>query len=194
MSEGSAAGSTNVWLLCRSGACAGARFPLRDGTIRVGRAPDNDAVIDGPDAATVSLYHCEIVREDEGCRVRDRESTNGTWVDGERVTEAPITPAAVVRLGQQGPEFALVIQEAAPELLDRTMEIRAVEPPPAPMPPLPTAAHEESLIAAVDRARRMRGHGFGGETMTIMRDFLTEALRKTHRRHRTMAYALALAL
>src|SRR5579872_3262612 len=98
-------GENKASLLCRGGARAGACFPLRDGVTRVGRAPDNDAVIDGPDAAVVSQYHCEIARDGAGFRVRDANSRNGTWVNGVRAAESMVGAGAVLRLGQQGPEF-----------------------------------------------------------------------------------------
>jgi membrane-bound lytic murein transglycosylase D len=192
MSEPVPESPIQAWLLCRSGACAGMRFALRDGTLRIGRAPDNEAVIEGPDAATVSSHHCEIERDGEGFRVRDRNSTNGTWVDGERVTESPLPPSAVLRLGQQGPEFGIVLQAPpAADILDRTIEIHAANLPPVAAPP---SANEDRLAAAVDHARKMRGQGVGGETMTIMRNVLDEMLRHTYRRHRTMGIALVAAL
>ena len=197
MSEGTAAEPIrNASLVCRAGARAGARFPLGPELTRIGRAPDNDAVIDGPDAGTVSLYHCEILRSAEGFRVRDCNSTNGTWLDGERITDAPIGTDAVLRLGQQGPEFSVVPGDAAPEPLDRTIEIHTIELPAsaAAAPPSASDTHEEMLSAAVDQARRMRARGLAGETMTIMRDVLEQALRQTRRRHRIVAWALLAAL
>src|SRR6516165_8147152 len=161
-------------LLCRGGARAGTCFPLRDGVTRVGRAPDNDAVIDGPEAAVISQYHCEIVREGEGFRVRDCNSRNGTWVDGERVEEAALGPSSILRLGQQGPEFEIVLREDTPEPLDRTVEMAAATTAGA----VPgSGTHEELLSAAVHSARRMRAGGAGGQTMTIMRELLQQALR-----------------
>ena len=69
MSQETMAGTgVKAWLLARSGSLAGTRFALTDGTTRVGRAPDNDAVIDGPDAVTVSAYHLEISRDGSGWR------------------------------------------------------------------------------------------------------------------------------
>ena len=133
MSRQAIAGSrTNAWLLSRSGPQAGTRFPMPDGTIRIGRAPDNDLVVDGAEAATVSLYHAEISKDSMSCRVRDLDSTNGTWVNGERITEAEISPPAVIRLGSQGPEFAVVQEDAAPAELDRTLEVLPSAAPPRP--------------------------------------------------------------
>src|SRR5579871_5933946 len=56
---------------------------------RIGRAPDNDLVIQGPESGTVSLHHLEIHRVIVAGRpvfqARDLESTNGTFVNGERI-------------------------------------------------------------------------------------------------------------
>lgn len=180
----------NASLVCRNGARAGVRFALRDGVTKVGRGPDNDAVIDGLDAGSVSLHHCEIVRQGDGFLVRDAGSTNGTWVDGERVTEAPLTPSSTLRLGQQGPEFGISLDEGEAVPLDRTIEMPAAKASSG----AGTATHEEMLSAAVREARRMREHGFAGQTMTIMRDVLEQALRHTRRRHRRVWVALAVAL
>jgi pSer/pThr/pTyr-binding forkhead associated (FHA) protein len=157
----------------------------------VGRAPDNDAVIDGPEAAVISQYHCEIVREGEGFRVRDCNSRNGTWVDGERVQEAPLGPASVLRLGQQGPEFEIVLREGAAEPLDQTVEMAAAT---AAGGGIGSGTHDEMLSAAVHSARLRRAQGAGGQTMTIMREVLHQALRDMHRRHRTVRWVLVVAL
>jgi len=184
-----------AWLLSRSGPLAGTRFPMPDGLIRIGRAPDNDVVVDGPEAATVSLYHLEISRNGAGCHVRDLGSTNGTWVNGERLSEAEISPPAVIRLGNQGPEFALVWEEAATAMLDRTIEISAAPGTQAPARLLPAnQTHENLLALAVARARRMRAHGAGGQTMTIMRGVIEQALRHSRRRYRIAGYSLVFAL
>src|SRR3954454_6855429 len=110
--ETTAAAGLKGWLLCRSGPLAGARFPIPIGTTRIGRAPDNDAVIND---ATVSLYHLQLRRDAHSCRARDLDSTNGTWLNGERITEAEIPTSAVLKLGSQGPEFTIVFDEGAAE-------------------------------------------------------------------------------
>ena len=111
-----------VWLLSRSGPLAGTRVPASEGAIRIGRAPDNDVVVNGADSGVVSLYHTEISRNGDAYRIRDLASTNGTWVNGERITEAEVTPPAVLQLGTQGPEFGLVMEDVPAADLDRTIE------------------------------------------------------------------------
>jgi Transglycosylase SLT domain/FHA domain len=189
------ASKTKAWLLSRCGTLAGTRFPLHEGVIRIGRAADNDLVLDGPESATVSLYHAEMARESGSCRLRDLSSTNGTWLNGERITDAEISAPCTIQLGQQGPEFALVFEESGPAAWDRTIETPVATIAQAGVNEASSpAAHESLLAAAVARARRMRAHGVGGQTMTIMRDVIDQALRHTRRRLRIVGWSLLVAI
>jgi predicted component of type VI protein secretion system len=49
----------------------------------VGRHPDCDARLDSP---RVSRWHCCLTEVDGQVWVRDLGSTNGTWIDGRRVS------------------------------------------------------------------------------------------------------------
>jgi pSer/pThr/pTyr-binding forkhead associated (FHA) protein/soluble lytic murein transglycosylase-like protein len=184
----------NACLLSRSGQMAGTRFPMPEGTTRIGRAPDNDVVVDGSDSSTVSLHHVEIRNDDGTYHVRDLASTNGTWLNDQRITDAQISAPAIIRLGRQGPEFAFVLEEAQPARLDRTIEVSpsAAQIPAAGAPA--ASAYEKLVSSAVTRARRMRRHGVGGQTMTIMRGLIDQALQQTHRRFRIIGYSLLAAL
>jgi FHA domain-containing protein/transglycosylase-like protein with SLT domain len=193
--EGMVTSRAKAWLLARSGPLMGTRFPVSEGATRIGRAPDNDVVIEGAGSATVSLYHAEIRRNDSACRIRDLESTNGTWLNGERVTEAAISPSAVIRFGINGPEFSLVFQDDAASALDRTIEVSPSAVPPAPAPRSPaTSDHEDLLSSAVLRARRLRAHSGHGQTITIMRGVVEQALRRSRRRFRVVGYSLLAGL
>jgi hypothetical protein len=63
----------------------------------VGRAEDNDFQIA---EASVSSHHCEVLQKGSDLFVRDLKSTNGTYVNGEQVTEAALKPGQILRLGQ----------------------------------------------------------------------------------------------
>jgi pSer/pThr/pTyr-binding forkhead associated (FHA) protein len=71
-------------------------YALRMGVNTVGRAAINDVRID---ETSVSGRHCEVVIGEEACTVRDLGSTNGTYVDGQRVTEASLGWGQTLRLG-----------------------------------------------------------------------------------------------
>ncbi|HET7095413.1 MAG TPA: DUF3662 and FHA domain-containing protein [Thermomicrobiales bacterium] len=61
-------------------------FILRRRSTTIGRAPDNDIVVPRPD---VSRHHARLDYRDDGWRVVDLGSTNGTRVNGRGVTESP---------------------------------------------------------------------------------------------------------
>jgi len=81
---------------------------LDEGLTSLGRNPTNDFRI--PDA-TVSSFHCELIVTDESVLVRDLNSTNGTFIDGEPVTEALLEPGQVLKLGNA--ELRLELREVA---------------------------------------------------------------------------------
>ncbi len=84
------------------------RFELCSRTCTVGRNPGNQLCLNDP---SVSSFHAEltILPEDRGLRVRDLQSTNGTFVNGEGVTDIVITPGHSLQFG--GVEFQLGAEE-----------------------------------------------------------------------------------
>jgi pSer/pThr/pTyr-binding forkhead associated (FHA) protein len=189
---------TGGCLVARSGARAGTRCPLAVPSTRIGRSPDSDVVVDGDEAAIVSLRHAEIVREAGGFRVRDLGSTNGTFVDGQQITDICLTAPATIRLGMTGPEFELVFEEAPAAVeLDKTVMVPRSAAPPLSLPetqPL-MGTFDGLLTEAVSKARKARGHGgASNETMLIMREALGRALHTSKKRSRRIIIALAISL
>lgn len=90
---------------------AGDVLPVGEQSIRIGRKPGNDIVL--ADEKT-SGVHCEIVREGDRHVLRDLGSTNGTFLDGKRVTELVLTPGDVVTVGRLRVTFR-IDQEAGGE-------------------------------------------------------------------------------
>jgi len=63
----------------------------------VGRVEDNSFQIAEP---SVSSHHAELPLRGNDVIVRDLNSTNGTFINGEKITESPIKPGQILRLGQ----------------------------------------------------------------------------------------------
>src|SRR5437762_2090858 len=63
----------------------------------IGRVEDNTFQIAEP---SVSSHHCEVILRGSDVVVRDLNSTNGTFIGGEKVTEGVLKPGQVLRLGQ----------------------------------------------------------------------------------------------
>jgi pSer/pThr/pTyr-binding forkhead associated (FHA) protein len=83
-------------LLIRTAGLENQTLELRLGINRVGRDPENDFPIIHP---TVSTNHCEVEVSIDGVLLRDCGSTNGTFVNGDPVTEARLMPGQTVNLG-----------------------------------------------------------------------------------------------
>jgi len=63
----------------------------------VGRLEDNAFQISEP---SVSSHHCELTPRGAELLVKDLNSTNGTFINGEKVAEAVLKPGQILRLGQ----------------------------------------------------------------------------------------------
>ena len=63
----------------------------------IGRVDDNTFPI--PEAS-VSSHHAEILLKGNDVVVKDLNSTNGTFINGEQVTEAVLKPGQILRLGK----------------------------------------------------------------------------------------------
>jgi pSer/pThr/pTyr-binding forkhead associated (FHA) protein len=55
----------------------------------------------------ISRLHCSVVCKDGAFYVTDLKSTNGTWVNNERVSEAQLKPNDKIRCGQTILTFVL---------------------------------------------------------------------------------------
>jgi ABC-type multidrug transport system ATPase subunit len=66
------------------------------GSVKIGRATDNDIVI--PDVLA-SRHHATLVTTPTGSEIRDNRSINGTFVNGARVETAPLREGDTVTIG-----------------------------------------------------------------------------------------------
>ncbi|WP_448317875.1 FHA domain-containing protein, partial [Streptomyces sp. CO7] len=62
----------------------------------IGRDPQGDVVLED---ARVSWRHATVRHADGGWLLEDHGSTNGTWVQGQRVQQTRLAPGAPVHLG-----------------------------------------------------------------------------------------------
>jgi len=69
---------------------------LKEGKTLLGRQEDCPIKIP---SAQISRHHCEITAGGSGIRIRDLGSSNGTFVNGQRVEEAPLHEGDVLAIG-----------------------------------------------------------------------------------------------
>ncbi len=82
-------------------------FRLTPGAVKtLGRATRADFIVE---AALVSRFHCRFTVTDDGSlQIEDLESTNGTFVNDERISRLALKPGDLVRAGR----VALVVERA----------------------------------------------------------------------------------
>jgi pSer/pThr/pTyr-binding forkhead associated (FHA) protein len=88
-----------MWILQGSEAeTRSVTFRLRPGAVKtVGRAPRSDFIVQ---AALVSRLHCRLTATKDRLEVVDLSSTNGTYVNGKRVTTATLAAGDRLRVGR----------------------------------------------------------------------------------------------
>ncbi len=178
-------------LLRWQGNHSGSRYGLRFPVTRIGRAADNDVVIAGPEASVVSARHAEIREEAGQWVLRDLGSTNGTFVDGERRSEAPLALNSVIQLGPGGPTLTLTTWEDSPAAddLSRTLVV-------APDPQRSGLGTESDRVLgkAIADARHARWAGAFNQTGAIMHQALVAVLARSTRRFRLIVAGLTVLL
>ncbi|UCE55368.1 MAG: diguanylate cyclase [Desulfobacterales bacterium] len=84
------------YLIIFIGNDGGKRYKLKRGQMTVGRSPQADITIDDQ---RISRIHCIIEWISETIMIEDKESTNGTFVDSQKVSRAHLLPGVTIQLG-----------------------------------------------------------------------------------------------
>jgi hypothetical protein len=87
----------SVVLVVRDARGRESRLPLHGGMLRLGRGQDNDLVLADEQ---VSRHHGQLVSRQGALVYRDLDSTNGSFVNGDRVTEIAIGPGDILQVGR----------------------------------------------------------------------------------------------
>ena len=101
----------------------GLAYELKVEKTTVGRVEDNAFQI--PDAS-VSSHHCEIIQQGNDILVRDLNSTNGSFINGEQITEKVLKPGQILRLGHIDVrlEAAPLAGASGKKVVDKTQVIK----------------------------------------------------------------------
>ena len=170
--------------MVRSGALKGQRLVVKTPVANIGRADYNDLVI--PDES-VSTTHAKLQRREGVWVLVDLDSTNGTFVDGERVKgETPLSPGVTVRFGDISLVFEPTDDAAGVAKGGGTRMLEAMKPsapPPAPKPaapsaPKPAPAAKAAPAKAKPKAKppvaeqKKKGKGCGGSAAVLVLAFI----------------------
>src|SRR4051794_32379316 len=106
---------------------------LKDETITIGRMKGNTIVIED---SSISLMHAKITRKNDEFYLKDLNSTNGTLVNGQPITEARLSDFDRVKFADVPGQFlaesgVLAPQPAAKPVMENP--VRPVAPPAVPV-------------------------------------------------------------
>jgi pSer/pThr/pTyr-binding forkhead associated (FHA) protein len=181
--------------LVRSGTLKGTRLLVKTPIVNIGRAEYNDLII--PDES-VSTSHAKLQRREGVWVLVDLESTNGTFVDGDRIqADTPIAPGTMVRFGDiqlvfEPTDDALGVAKGGGTKVIESLKVPAArasastptappqppapKPPPAPAPkpaaapkgPPPKAAPAKRPGPPAGQAPQKKGKGCGSSAAVIV--------------------------
>jgi pSer/pThr/pTyr-binding forkhead associated (FHA) protein len=114
---------------------AGQRYLVPDGAVSIGRSSRNTIALP-PGEKCVSGHHAVIYKSPERLLLNDFQSTNGTFVNDERIEERILTIGDIIGFGQGGPRLKLIVSDIE---LD-TSPLQAVTSPPNAHSALPEAS------------------------------------------------------
>jgi protein-tyrosine phosphatase len=96
----------SAMLYVRSGLLEGTEWPISE-PLGIGRHPNNQLELAD---SKVSRFHALVEPTSKGVRIRDLDSVNGTWVNGNKIREALLSDGDVVQVGRTSLEFIQVIR------------------------------------------------------------------------------------
>jgi hypothetical protein len=103
--EGTAAETqTRAYLLVATDGQAPVQFDIGGPLISIGRASDNDVIVDDP---LVSRHHCQLKLQHGAYGFADLGSRNGSAVNGHAVQQVALGPGDIIQIGNTTIEFGI---------------------------------------------------------------------------------------
>jgi hypothetical protein len=94
--------ATQAYLLVETDGAPSVEFDLGAPLISIGRASDNDVIVDDP---LVSRHHCQLKLQHGAYGLTDLGSRNGSYVNGQPVSQIALGPGDRIRIGSTSIEF-----------------------------------------------------------------------------------------
>ncbi len=143
--------SSSFRLVVRTGPTPGTVFDLTKEVTLIGRDVTNDVVLGDPE---VSRQHARLTRTPGGYVLEDLGSTNGTFVNGERlVAPRVLNPGDLVGFGENVTvTFDATAPQAAATVMGSAAQAPPVRPAPQPQPVAPVTPPPAAVAPAAPAA------------------------------------------
>lgn len=114
---------STIHITVKHGQAQGIEVRFTD-SFTIGRGSENDVqLID----TAVSRNHVKFVFDGENWQVQDMGSSNGTFLNGERITTIPLPEQADIQLGKGGPVITAIIEKKETPKNGHTLKERETE-------------------------------------------------------------------
>jgi pSer/pThr/pTyr-binding forkhead associated (FHA) protein len=104
-------GRGSAYLESSAGPVAGLRFTIQTLPLRIGRGPQVALSLEADQG--VSRQHAEIYESAGRLRIRDLQSTHGTFVNGRRITDESLSSGDQISLGLSTLVFTMEDRDAS---------------------------------------------------------------------------------
>ena len=158
---------------------AGRSYDLATERTTVGRVEDNAFQIEEP---SVSSRHCEILLRGGDIVIKDLNSTNGTFINGEKISEGVLKPGQTLRLGNVELKLDTPGAPAAPSSTPASSASTPAPAPGATAPPAPSPASptkKEPVKAAAGGLSPEQFESGGSRSFDTTKDFTKKKTNKS---------------
>ena len=99
-----------LYLRQTRGYAKGRVFEIVENEILMGRHPHSDIVFHPEKDADASLEHAKLAYDHKGWTLTDRNSRNGTWLNGKKIDSHVLSHGDRLEFGKHGPRFTVVLE------------------------------------------------------------------------------------
>jgi hypothetical protein len=157
--------------------------------VRLGRDPQNDVAFDAQADIDASTRHAEIRFEDGRYWVVDTGSTNGTFVNGNRVDRQALTSGDVIEFAPGGPKVRVDFQGVPATRVDAAVAGAVSSSARG------SAIGSKTVAMMInDALSSARTKGGVGGTAVFVKELVNDAVRSSSRKQRAVAGVIVLAL
>ena len=158
-------------LTVKIGPTPGKVYEIARAAVTLGRDVTNDIVVNDSE---ISRRHVHLSVQADGCLVEDLASTNGTFINGQRITQPTLLkPGQTLGVGETVTlEFSFTPDPQATMMAEQPEAV--LRPPPAAGPSLPASAPEAAPAEAgpaepaPGKSGRLRWIGIGCGCLTLL--------------------------
>lgn len=173
-----------------AGALSGKTYEFTQDKITVGRGSNNDLVLDAHKDLDASKDHAVISFEDGRYYISDKESTNGTYVNGKRIERAEVSNGDEIQFGKGGPKTRVTCAVVGEKDAPRTRMARTVQSAKSGVGSQTVAM---MIGDALEKAKSSDRGAIGG-TAVFIKEAVNNALKKSSRAFKIVTSVVIVAL